>query len=235
MQTITVDFIKVLIEVGVPLTIINEMNRNRSPQSVLALLAQQENKLDAQLLKLQTAYSIVHTYRNNLQAGMYANENDIAVRELDEAHFILGQKADFGDTDTFYKPFMEFCNAAHENKINLNYPIGGYYEDIHAFLNAPSKPTRFFSQDPRGNSKRKAGRYLVAYTRGYYGEFGDLPQKISAYAQKHAFSFCGSLYITYLLDEISITNHRQYLSQIVVGVSQSENQKGQGHSVLDKI
>ena len=221
MQTITMHFIKVLIKVGVPLSTINTMNKNRTPQSVLTLLTQQESKLDAQLHELQTAYSILHTYRNNIQAGILAQEHDICVQELDEAHIALGQVTDFSSTDTFYEPFMKFCNMSHENNINLHYPIGGYYEDIHVFLNTPSQPTRFFSLDPHGNNKRSAGKYLVVHNRGYYGEFRDLPQKMLAYAQTNKLSFCGPLYITYLLDEISITDYKQYLSQIVVGVSKA--------------
>jgi DNA-binding transcriptional MerR regulator/effector-binding domain-containing protein len=219
LQTITVDFIKVLIKVGVPLSTIAEMNKNRTPQSVLALLTQQENKLDAQLHELQTAYSIIHTYRNTIQAGMVAQEGDISVQTLDEARIILGQVNDFNGAANFYEPFMRFCTTAHENNIDLHYPIGGYYEDIHVFLNTPSQPTRWFSLDPRGNSKRKAGRYLVAHNKGYYGEFGDLPQRMLAHAQAKGLSFCGPLYIIYLLDEISMADHKHYVSQIMVGIS----------------
>ena len=219
MQTITIDFIKVLIKVGVPLSTIKEMNKNRTPQSVLTLLMRQENKLDAQLHELQTAYAIIHTYRNTIQAGMNAPEHEIAARTLDESHLTLGPLNDFGGADSFYKPFMRFCNTAQEHKINLHFPIGGYYEDIQVFLDTPSQPTRFFSLDPRGHDTRNAGQYLIAHNRGYYGEFGDLPQKLLTHAQTHALSFRGPLYIIYLLDEISMADHTRFLSQIMVGVS----------------
>ncbi|MCL2123438.1 MAG: MerR family transcriptional regulator, partial [Desulfovibrionaceae bacterium] len=68
-QVITINFIKVLTKLGVPLSVIKEMMKHRTPQDMLALLAQQENKLDMRLLDLQTAYSIIHTYRENIQAG----------------------------------------------------------------------------------------------------------------------------------------------------------------------
>jgi effector-binding domain-containing protein len=114
---------------------------------------------------------------------------------------------------------MEFCNMARENMIDLHYPIGGIYEDINVFLRAPSQPTRFFSLDPRGSDKRVAGHYFVAHHKGSYGEFGDLPQRMLASARTHNLSLSGPLYITYLLDEISLIDHTQYVSQIVVGVS----------------
>jgi DNA-binding transcriptional MerR regulator len=219
-QIVTVNFIKVLIKLGVPLSVIKKMNRRRTPQDILALLAQQENKLDMRLQELQTAYSIIHTYRDNIQAGIFAHESDIRVRELDAAHIILGELTDFSGSRAFYAPFMEFCSTAHERNIDLNYPIGGYYADVDAFLDAPSQPTRFFSLDPRGKSRRSAGQYLVAYNRGYYGEFGDLPQRMVSYVQANALVFRGPLFIIYLLDEISIADHSQYLSQIMVGVAE---------------
>ena len=219
MQAFTVEYLKVLIKVGVPLSIIKDMHKNRTPHSVLALLTKQEQKLDAQLHDLQTAYSILHTYRNTIQAGILAQEDDISVRTLDETQVTLGQLTDFNGSDSFYRPFMEFYNAAQENKVDLHYPIGGYYETMDVFLQSPAQPTRFFSLDPRGNSKRKAGKYLVAYHKDYYGEFGDLPHKMVDYSRANGLSFNGPLYITYLLDEISVVDYKHYLSQVVVGVA----------------
>ena len=220
-QAFTVEYLKVLIKVGVPLSTIKDMYKHRTPEGVLALLTRQEQKLDAQLHDLQRAYSILHTYRNTIQAGILADEHEIAVHTLGEAPIVLGQLTDFSKTDTFYIPFMAFYNTAHENKIDLHYPIGGYYQDINIFLKTPAQPTRFFSLDPRGNSKRNAGEYLVAHHKGYYGEFGELPQKLVAHARAHRLTFSGPLFITYLLDEISVADHKNYLSQIVVGVSKS--------------
>jgi DNA-binding transcriptional MerR regulator len=219
MQTITVEFIKVLIRVGIPLSKIKEINRNKTPQGVAALLSQQENKLDEHLYELQKAYSILHTYRNNIQAGMAADLHGMSVQELSEERIILGQTADYGGADTFYRPYMEFRNMAYTNKIDLHYPTGGLFEDIDDFLRAPSRPTSFFSLDPRGKSKRKAGQYLVAYNQGYYAEFGNLPQRMVDYARAHGLSFCGSVYVTYLLNAISVTDHSQFVSRIVAGVS----------------
>jgi DNA-binding transcriptional MerR regulator len=218
LQAFSVEFIKVLIKVGVPLSASKGMSKTRTPQNVLALLMQQESRLDAQLHELHTAYSIIHTYRNNIQVGLTVRPGDIAVHELDQTRFIQGKANDFSESETFYAAFMEFCRLADEYSINLHYPIGGYYEDVEVFLRTPSQPTSFFSQDPRGNATRKAGKYLVAHNKGYYGEFGDLPQKIAAHARRHGLAFRGPLFITYLLDEISIPDHTQYLSQLVVGV-----------------
>ena len=224
MQTITVEFIKVLIKIGVSLPIIKEMSKKRTPQSILSILTAQESKLNMQLREVQTAYSIIHTYRCNIHSGIAVAEhkmNTIYVQELEESPIILGQPADFTNADAFYRPFMEFCSMARKNKIDLHYPIGGYYESMDAFLKNPSQPTKFFSQDPGGSDTQRAGQYLIAHNKGCYGEFGDIPQKMLAHARTKGLSFTGPLYISYLLDEICIADHEQYLSRIMVGVSQA--------------
>jgi len=219
LQIITLNFINVLIDLDVQLSIIKECDKSRTPEKILDLLARQEYELDFQLHKLQTAYSVIHTYRDNIQAGLLAHDNDISIRTMDETSIILGNVNDYSGGGSFYKPFIEFCNSADEHGINLSYPIGGYHDDMSTFLDAPSDPVRFFSQDPRGKHKRKAGQYLVAHKQGFYGEFEDLPQRLASYAQMHGLVFNGPVYITYLLDEISMTDPHQYLAQFMVGVS----------------
>jgi len=218
-QTIMINFIKVLSSLGVSLSVIRTMSNERTPQRMLALLAQQEKKLNMRLVDLQTTYSIIHTFRDNIQTGISVEENDIGVQEMEEICFALGQVNDFANSKTFYGPFMRFCSQAHENKINLKYPIGGYYETLDVFLKEPSQPTRFFSLDPSGDNRRKAGKYLVAYQKGYYGELEAVPKKLLAYAKKHNITLSGPLFVIYLLDEVSVINHTQYLSQVMVGVS----------------
>lgn len=217
-QIITSNFIKVFINLGVPLSVIKELNAERTPRRVLEVLTRQEAKINSALHDLQTAFSIIHTYRNNIQNSFLALDGDISVQELDKAHIVFGPENDFTSQDTFYGEFMNFCNSASEYRINLRYPIGWYYANMNAYLKAPDQPERFFSLDPDGNANRVEGKYLVGHNRGYYGEFGDLPQRLASYAQARDLIFDGPVYVVYLLDEVSITDPSQYLSQIAVGV-----------------
>ena len=141
---------------------------------------------------------------------------------MEDTYYILGPKTDFTDAESFYKPFMDFYSAAEELKINLRYPIGGYYNDFETFLKTPSQPSHFLSLDPLGNSKRAAGQYLVGYNRGYYGEFDDLNQRMSAYIEENRLTVSGPLYVLYLFDEICIEDPAQYLAMVCVAVSKSK-------------
>jgi len=160
-----------------------------------------------------------------MQNGLLAHENDICVEELDEFYIIQGPATDFRHKDSFYEPFIAFCHSAEANRINLNYPIGAYHHDMDTFISAPGQPNSFFSLDPLGDSKCPAGKYLVGYARGYYGEFGDLAQRMAAYAERHGLKFKGAVYVLYLLDEISTVKPDQYLARVAVGISNTKHRK----------
>ena len=43
-------------------------------------------------------------------------------------------------------------------------------------------------------TKKVAGLYLTGYTRGYYGHVNDLPERMSAFAEKHDLVFTRPVY-----------------------------------------
>jgi len=224
-QSMTVSFINILIELGVSLAEIKNIAAHRTPYRVIDLLSRQEALLDSRLLELHTAYTIIHAFRNNIQLGLMADEGEIRTENLDGAHFILGPENSFNDDGAFYEPFMVFRDSAADFRIDLKYPIGGYHCDINSFLRAPSRPDHFFSADPTGNSAREAGAYLVGYTRGYYGELKDIPQRMAAYAEEHGLEFAGPVYTEYPLDEISVSEPNRYLARVYVSISERSGEK----------
>ena len=221
-QIILLSFINVLIELGVPLSMVKEMSKSRTPEKVIELLNRQEEKLDVRLYELQQAYSVIHTFRKNIETGLTAKIGEVNVVELEELNIVLGPETDFEENQSFYVPFVNFCNSAHEYRINLRYPIGGYHNDIDQYLKTPGEPNRFFSQDPIGNVKREAGNYLVVYNQGYYGEFPGIRELITSYAEEHNLGFHGPVYVLYLLDEISTVEREKYVSRIAVRVEEKK-------------
>ncbi|MCL2699702.1 MAG: hypothetical protein FWE68_05265, partial [Defluviitaleaceae bacterium] len=137
-----------------------------------------------------------------------------------ESHYVLGRATDaqFKSDEAFYDEFVRFCKSANDYRINLRFPIGGYHDDMTEFLRAPNRPDKFFSLDPMGNSTRPKGKSLQGYKLGYYGEFGDLPQKMEAYAAENGLVCKGPVFVVYLLDEVSIIDPGKYLSRVAVQV-----------------
>ena len=108
----------------------------------------------------------------------------------------------------------------YKPKLNMSFPIGGYFENMTALVNDPTQPTRYFSLDPKGQDRKPAGLYLVGYTRDCYGQTHNLPAQMAAYAKKNGLAFTGPAYRIYLTDEISVIEPEQYLIQISVPVKE---------------
>ena len=195
------------------------MNDHRTPEKVNKLLIFQEAQLHRRLQELNINASIIHTFRKNISNGIAAVDGTIEVKEFTDNHYILGEANDFTDCGSFYDLYIRFCRSADKNRINLKYPIGGYFNNINSFLKAPDWPERFYSQDPLGNNIIPAGKYLVGYVKAYYNNFKDLPQRMMAYAKEHGLNLYGPVYIVYLLDEISVIEPDQYLSGAMVSIT----------------
>jgi DNA-binding transcriptional MerR regulator/effector-binding domain-containing protein len=230
-QIITLKFINVLIELGIPLSAIKELTAERTPEKVIDLLNKQEVSLNRRLDELRKAFSIIHTLRGNIQNGLFAGRLmnkgiEIKVEKLDDTYYVMGPRTGekFKSDATFYEEFVRFCDKAAENRINLRYPIGGYYDSFDSFLNAAGRPDRFISCDPLGNSVNPAGYYLVGYERGPYGTFGGIAKKMLEFAEERGLVFKGPLCVVYVLDEISIRDSGDYLSRITVRVAKKKPQ-----------
>jgi len=216
-QIILVNFIKVLSSLNVPLKVIAQVSENRSPEAILKLMEQQETMLDRQLNRLHASYSTIHTLRDVIKQGIDVPDvGRISVQPLVSMSIALGPYNEAWEGLNFYQGFIRYCQYAKENRVNLNNPIGGYYDSLEHFLSAPSVPSRFFSVDPRGNDERAAGNYLVGYARGYYGQLGDAAQRLDEFAAEEDLDVSGPVYVLYLLDEISMKDTSDYLAQVCV-------------------
>jgi DNA-binding transcriptional MerR regulator len=221
-QIITVNLINVLRDLDIPVKVIKALAYDRTPEKIHKLLTEQEKQLKVKVRWLRDAQKIIRTLRKLLDFGMDADEAVITVRKMEKLPLILGPENDFGESASFYNGFLRFCGKAKTKGFNLSYPIGGYFADMDSFLNEPSRPNRFFFVNPDGKEARGPGLYLTGYTRGYYGQTNDLPQRMDAYIRKHDLTPEGPVYNIYLFDEISVTDPNQYLLQATVRVSQKK-------------
>ena len=216
-QTISVNLITVMHNANIPIKIIKEFIRHREPEQILNLFHKQELELNRELLRLQQAYAIIHTYCGMIDAGLHANEHVISIRMMDATPIELGPINDFS-SGYFYDSFFNFLKLMDDKNISSAYPVGGLYSDINTFIRSSSQPDRYFSHVPTGRDIKEAGEYVVGYARGYYGHLGDLPERIQQYVQEHDYNFAGPVYEMYLFDEVVVENPNQYLIQVSIPV-----------------
>jgi DNA-binding transcriptional MerR regulator len=224
-QIYKLNYIRFLVEMKVPLSTIKELDENRTPERVLDLLDEHQAELLNLLNDITAKFSINQTYRNNIRCGLNAVDGEIKLEKLPATRLILGEQAAQKNEETYFKDLILFCESAQENRVNLRSPIGGFYNDMDAFTNMPGRPDKFFTVDNNGSRVCPAGQYLVGYKCGYYGEYGDLPEKMITFAKKNNLIFNGPVYVIYLLNEVSTKNDEGYVSRVMVEVSEAPSSK----------
>ena len=214
-QTITVNLINVMKGLGMNLSSIAEVVKDRSPKSVLKLLNQQQLQVSQELYRLQKALTIIHAYGGMIQEGLLVDEHNINIQQIKAVPLEFGPVNDFS-TGCFYDSFYTFVKHMKNQKIDPLCTCGGFYDDFNTFYEKPGQPTHFFTYTVSGTDSNEEGSYLVGYIRGYYGQLGDLPERLNKYAQEHKLTFDGPVYEIYLHDEVSVMDPDQYLIQVSV-------------------
>jgi DNA-binding transcriptional MerR regulator len=226
-QLLALNFVTTLSDLDIPLKTIADLRHERNPESLLRLLEKQEKQLDMQLGKLRERSSIIHARRELINYGLKAAELPVSVLFREDKELILWPPNEYEEGDTFIDAMSRFVNRNGEYRINLSFPVGGYHNSMESFLKAPALPDRFFSIDPLGSHIRKAGNYLLGFSRGYYAEFGDLPAKMDAYARENELDIAGPVYTIYLHDEICTQDSELYLAQSCIAVVPKEEEEEQ--------
>ena len=245
-QIIAVKYITVMSGLKIPLKMIGELKKERSPVKIVRLIENRQKMLDMEMRKLRECYSIIHARLDLIHHGMrvedgfyvkdgvridkgcptdggtWVDENEIAVLRRDDLSYILGPEIDWPEGEKFYDPYAEFCTQAEKRRINLSFPVGAIHKNMEDFAAAPGSPRQFISLDPTGNEKRPKGEYLVGYTRGYYGQLGDIAERMKKYASENSLKVEGLVYTIYLHDEICVEDPSQYLSQVSVSVTKEK-------------
>ncbi|MCL1895116.1 MAG: MerR family transcriptional regulator [Clostridiales bacterium] len=218
-QITTINSINLLHELDMPIRKVSDIQNHRTPELMFKVLSEKEEVLEAELTKLERSYNVVRTLKRMIQIGLASDEAIVETRFFDELPIVIGSENDFAGSGFFFDAFLRFCEEAKQYRIDLRLPVGGMFADFDAFCATPSFPTHFFSVDPKGLDKRPAGKYVSAFSRGYYGETGNLVERMRQYIQQQNLRITGPVFHIFLHDELSIDNPHNYLLHATVEVA----------------
>jgi DNA-binding transcriptional MerR regulator len=210
-QIQVIKLIETLRGLKVPLKQIKDLIDERDPEQMLRLLSHQEARLNRELKELQKSFTLIHSLRLLLQSVIPEDISKMEIHYRESEQLSLGPINEFREEEDYHRVYSEFYRLASEQKMNISYPIGGYFDTFEEFLATPSQPKRYFLLDPDGKDKTKSGFYLVAYHRGNYGEMGDLPDRIQTYAGEHKIELAGPMYQVYPVSELYTKEPNDYL------------------------
>jgi len=218
-QLLTLNFVTTLSELEIPLKTIAELRTERDPVSFLELLEKQERQMDMEMRNLRQRYSIIHARRELINLGIKVDTEKISIMHMDDKAMTIWPRNEYAEGENFLVPLADFVAQTGFHHINLSFPVAGYYDSLESFSEAPDRPDHFLSLDPIGTYTRKSGDYLVGYARGFYGDIGDLPQRMMAHAKENSIALTGPLYLMYLHEEICTLDPSQYLAQCSIALA----------------
>ena len=218
-QLLALNFVTSLSDLEIPLKTIASLRVERDPEELLDLLEKQEKHMDMEMRNLRHRYSIIHARRELINNGVKIDESSVSVQRKEDTPMYVWPRNEYKEGDTFIEPLSRHVSKISEYRINLSFPVGGLYDSIYSFARAPGTPDNFISLDPVGTHVQKAGDYLVGYIRGYYGQLGDLPERMIEYTKENSINVTGPVYIVYLFDEFCMKDPSQYLAQCSVAVT----------------
>jgi DNA-binding transcriptional MerR regulator len=217
-QIQTIKLIDTFRSLKIPLQKIKEIMDARDPATMTEVLTHYELQMNNELRALQESFALVHMLRTLMQGSLTQNEEEFSIRFVEETRIAMGPANEFQPDEGYHRSYSSYYRIARGLRVNLGYPIGGYFDTIEEFMKTPSQPKRFFSLDPNGLNIKEAGNYLTGYTRGDYGQMNDLPKRIDTYMKEHNLTKAGPVYQVYTLNEVSIKNPSNYLQQISIRV-----------------
>jgi hypothetical protein len=174
--------------------------------------------MNNELRALQESFALIHMLRTLMQSSLSQDEKEFSVRFFEEARIVLGPVNKFKPGENYHRVFSDYYRIARNLRVNLSYPIGGYFDTVEEFMRTPAQPKRYFSLDPNGMDVKVAGNYLTGYTRGDYGQMNDLPERVDAYLKESGIKRTGPVYQIYTLNEVSIKDPDNYLQQISISI-----------------
>lgn len=220
-QTVMAAFINDMASFGVSLKDLLLLAKERSPEVMIKVLDKSCEEHKERIAELRETQSVMEVMSMLMKMGLEAKDSDIEVLDYEPFSLVLGGENIHQDATSFYPAWLSFVNAAKKSGLNIKFPVGGYFDSFDRFLENPSMPSRYYFVNPRGKYTREGGKYLAGYSRGFYGDVKDLPERLSAYAKKHKITLTGPVFNTFLLDEMSTSEDDCYLMRASIKIVES--------------
>jgi hypothetical protein len=148
------------------------------------------------------------------------DEKAITVQPVPEEAILTGELNDYSDGRTDYDALQSFYQDMHKKypDLDLNYPVWGIFSAERIKNGDCRWPDRFYFYNPDGCDKRPAAIYAIGYTRGGYGQCGELYKRLIDYVNYHGLDICGDIYEEYPLNEVCVPDENNFLIRIMIPV-----------------
>ena len=225
-QLAVVNVIRTLQELGLSLIDIKILKDNRTPENVDEIFIRQIEKIDLKINDWVSARKLLFTLQKSIHSVLNIDEQAITIQFLPAEAIMLGDLNDYSRGRNDYDALFTFYHDMSKKYPNLdtNYPVWGCFSEDRIKRGDWVWPDRYYFYNPEGYDKRPASLYAIGYTRGGYGQGGDLYNKIIEFIDMNGFEICGEAFEEYPLNELCVSNDSNYLIRVMITVREKKNQ-----------
>ena len=224
-QLAVINLIRTLQELGMSLEEIKGLKDDMTPALVIEVLEQQKAKIDRKIAGWERAQKLLFTLIKIIDSAMLADESKITIEFMPEEAIILGDANDYSHGRNDYDALLSFYHDMHDKNpdLNLNYPVWGVFSKSRVGNGDWVWPDRYYFYNPEGRDKKPAALYAIGYIRGGYGQSDKLYRRIIDYIDRNGFEICGDAYEEYPLNEVCITDDKDYLMRVMITVREKKS------------
>lgn len=221
----TFSIISALKKLGMPLKEIKQYMDERNPSDLIELLEQKTYEVEKEMNKLEHIKRNINALKQLTTKALSVEHNKIELVYQQEVKALCSSIMD-KDSDNSYSNFIV---ELIEFRKNSNATMIDFLGSSLTLDNIREKRFNSFSylytksENPldEGNSLvRKEGWYLQVYYKGSYQDISNMYAKIIEYATTHDIILGDNAYEEYLLFEIGTKNRDEYVTLILVEVSE---------------
>lgn len=205
---------------GVGIEAIKQYATERTPEKTLALFAQQEIRIQAEIRQLHETSLIMRMHSDMVYETLLHGENEpFLEKKKREAIFLCPPiPADMDDDEGGIFSY----DYAEAHGINLGFPQGTLVakERLDARSLAPGN-RYYFKVGSGGNACKASGLYAVACGRYDPWRAELLYQRLFDFIKDQGLHICGDAYEEYPLDDTAVQNREQFCVRVEIPVAKN--------------
>lgn len=203
---------------GVGIEDIKQYSVQCTPEKTLALFAQQEERIQAEIQHLQETSLIMQMHCDMVREALAYHENALFLQEKDSESIFLcppiPANLDMDEGGIFSYDYAE------ANGVNLGFPQGTLVaqERLQA-VDVSLTDRYYFKVNSNGNTSKPAGLYAIIYGKCDPWKPDKLYMELLEFIQKQDLSICGDAYEEYPLGGTAVQETDPYCVRIEIPVA----------------
>ena len=205
---------------GVGIEDIRRHSASRTPVEMLALFADQEARIQAEIKKLRETSEIMKLYADMAQEALRHGDGEFALEERKrERIFLCPAFPAARDEDEAEILAYEYARG---HGINLGCPMGVMVSRENLLSGCESMDYRYYLKTSgQGNAWKPAGLYAVVYGQSESQDTLDIYVQLLEFIRAQDLEVAGNAYGEYLLDDLAVQTPEQYYGRLEILVKRS--------------